>query len=1115
MRLGRIYPCQSKGKCRGPKAVKFDIVEAYSDHKGDLDAACNVPRTCMNTEEALVRQHSVVYEFDYVNPYCAALRAYNMRWEVATSSLGLGGFDGFPTVESIREQKPDFDDDEAFGVLEWQDQFLPQHDVQPHDPPQEGLLAINPSATVGVANGDHSCHMDIVSFGYHDGYVGRRELTVISQTTGEWQHRVQHQWRDHWHYLPPVLRIVLQPPEDRPNTLWVIVQCDVIEPHLRSALVQLDNDQACKVILTPSSSLRTHILTASGLDSDFHEGAVVRLGLQPWLLGIPKTVSNGDFIRILLRDSAIMSSRLFDDRPTARPAGSEDTHTEQIPDHTPEPEGDTDFYPHHEWISLFQDVEEPRQEGLRFTIYGLAEVSCGTRYVQSQRTTPEAVVRAIRQQFPEYREWSLRIHMVHPQPSDDATSTHVLAEFCRPAVQMNPLLIPVVEDLQQHDHAALIHEHRVATYRLSPTTHDLMIQPHQHRCPRDGGLHCMVWCRALPLVHGGQASLHRGDLVTIRIFPENALNNPLIGHVETMYAQTVAAIRRSPLSSINLYFHTIDGRSSTFSVSGFSPGLLTDIAAHAEYLWGHDACVQFGTITSHSPHNFHFVIGPQGGDGQIALTAVSTTNDEGQPLCAFQAVVLPIWCSATDIAAQLNLLDALGHFSDLTHNAQAWSGAPIHLNGPAFIEVTVPLEYFVMGDNVVVGDDGDSDVSSFMQASSSSVPTDSSITVTLRGLHRRLHVLELPLGQSLFDYLDQHWPFQELAHSDMVALHAVESPPSYVNRAREQMFLVECDTDRFEQVHEDDVLILVTIKYFIPGTTWENDKVRTKVAWCPKRSSREGIMHYLRMHWFCQRPTITCELFFNELEWGPLDSVIRHFQSGDHLRLNILSTKERWCEFEYSEQADRGRLFFESSPSEPRERPEEAEEESLSPYTVQERSRSRTRSRSLLQTAATVQRNHHATTKAPAQIVSLADKIQPPVWVRIPCDEVRFLHTQLLDVDLGPILDRRQVVKWHPATLDAFESTPDWNGETVEKYCFYTDGSSIKTDDGRAGSSAVVLIVLTPLGPRFGGVRDIFSPNYGHSPSYRSHCNAFRTPLGAPAGAHAPLNHIISSRVWI
>ena len=1062
--------------------MKFDIVEAYSNRKGDLDAACNATRTCVNTEEALVTKHSVVSEFDYLNPYRAALRACTLRWEVATSSLGVGGFDGFPCENLFRQQKPDFDDEETFGVVEWQDQFLPQQDVQPLDPHAEDLQVPHPRTTVEASVMDSGRSITIVSFGHHNGFVGRRELVVSSKLAGEWQPQVRHQWRDHWRILPPTVHIVSQPPEDRPDTMWVIVQCDVVRHDIRSVLVQLDNDGTCKVVLIPSSSLKAHILTAYGLGVDMHEGAVVRLGLQPWLLGIPQLVSNGDFIRILLPDSAVVANRLFDERTATRSAGSEEVPAEQQPAQEPEHEGDTDFYPYHEWILLFNEADDPHQDGLQLTIYGLAEVSCGTRHVQSQRATPEAVVRVIRQQFPEYREWSLRIHMVQPQPSDDAASTHVLAEFCRPDGRMNPLLIPVVEDLRQYSQWVQEYEHRVATYKLSPISYDLMMQPHQQRCPRDGGLHCLVWCRALALEYGRQATLHRGDLVVIRIFPVEAIRHPMIGHADAMFEQIVTAIQRSPMSSVNLYFHTIDGRSSMFSVSEFHPGILIDIAAHAEFLWGTDAIVHLGTITSHSPHNFHFVIGSQGGDGQLALAAISTTSIEGQPLCAFHAVVLPQWCSITDLAAQVHLLEAHGHFSALTHNAQSWSGAPIQIHGPTFLEATIPLEYFVMGDNVVTGGDDESDVSSFMQASSSSVPTESTITITLRGLHRRLHAFELPFGQSIYEYLDQNWPFQELAHSDMVALHAVESPPSYVNQAREQMFLVECDSDRFEQVHEDDVLILVTIKYFIPGTTWQNDKVRTKVVWGPKRSTREGIMHYLRMQWFCQRPTITCELFFNEQEWGLLDSAVRHFQAGDHLRLNILSTKEKWCEFEYAEQTDRGRHFFESSPSEPQAGQEEAAEESLSPYTIRERSRSRTRSHSLLQTETKMRTGSSGMTKGQAQELSLVDKISPPVWVRIPCGDIRFLHTQILDVDLGPVLDRRQVVKWHPATLVEFESTPDWNGESVRKYSFYTDGSSVRTPDGRVGSSAIILIVDTPVGLRFGGIRAYAVPTMATAP---------------------------------
>ena len=75
-----------------------------------------------------------------------------------------------------------------------------------------------------------------------------------------------------------------------------------------------------------------------------------------------------------------------------------------------------------------------------------------------------------------------------------------------------------------------------------------------------------------------------------------------------------------------------------------------------------------------------------------------------------------------------------------------------------------------------------------------------------------------------------------------------------------------------------------------------------------------------------------------------------------------------------------------------------------------------------------------------------------------------------------------QVVKWHDATLQALESTPDWNGETVRGYSFYTDGSSIRTNDGRAGASAVVLILHTNQGTRFGGIRAYTVPGCATAP---------------------------------
>ena len=424
----------------------------------------------------------------------------------------------------------------------------------------------------------------------------------------------------------------------------------------------------------------------------------------------------------------------------------------------------------------------------------------------------------------------------------------------------------------------------------------------------------------------------------------------------------------------------------------------------------------------------------------------------------------------------------------------------------------------------------DSDETSWMQASASSAHPLSVVTITLRGTHRILHTLQITEDQSVFSYLEENWPFPSRPHTDMVALHVVDSPPSYIQRSREQLFFIEFGSDRFEQVHEDDVLVLLTIKYFIPGTTWEHDRTRSKVIWCPKTATRDRILTFLRMQWFCERDTIQCELFFNELAWRKEDSAIRHFESGDHLRLNILSRHETWCTFTYSEQTDRQRRIFESSSSEPRQEAnvqgdqeqEETEEESLSPYTIRDRSRSRTRSLSLLQKGFTVASTLNANAQPffpnssprpgrnpgnqsedpqesdlrwgkphvfdrwcaqPAADHSLGssvrlcldDLIEKPVLMNINCATTRELRQQLLDYPIRPDPSMALVVKWHESTLHAMERTPYWIDEPVVRYNFYTDGSSVRlpkteeNESGRKGASAVILIVETPAGPRYGG----------------------------------------------
>ena len=64
-------------------------------------------------------------------------------------------------------------------------------------------------------------------------------------------------------------------------------------------------------------------------------------------------------------------------------------------------------------------------------------------------------------------------------------------------------------------------------------------------------------------------------------------------------------------------------------------------------------------------------------------------------------------------------------------------------------------------------------------------------------------------------------------------------------------------------------------------------------------------------------------------------------------------------------------------------------------------------------------------------------------------------------------------VKWHSATLQAFDDIPDWHHEEPLNwplgFALYSDGSSALLDSKPKAAAAVVLIVYTKEGNRFGG----------------------------------------------
>ena len=114
--------------------------------------------------------------------------------------------------------------------------------------------------------------------------------------------------------------------------------------------------------------------------------------------------------------------------------------------------------------------------------------------------------------------------------------------------------------------------------------------------------------------------------------------------------------------------------------------------------------------------------------------------------------------------------------------------------------------------------------------------------------------------------------------------------------------------------------------------------------------------------------------------------------------------------------------------------------------------------------------------------LSLNDLIPAPTIVQLDFHPVIALRDMILHLDLGNIHPRASIVKWHTSTQAAFDAIPDWQGEPPTGVSFFTDGSAAWIQDERRASAAIIRIVHTAQGDRFGGFRCFTTPADGHAP---------------------------------
>eukprot|EP00435_Cladocopium_sp_Y103_P034474 s425_g8.t3 len=118
----------------------------------------------------------------------------------------------------------------------------------------------------------------------------------------------------------------------------------------------------------------------------------------------------------------------------------------------------------------------------------------------------------------------------------------------------------------------------------------------------------------------------------------------------------------------------------------------------------------------------------------------------------------------------------------------------------------------------------------------------------------------------------------------------------------------------------------------------------------------------------------------------------------------------------------------------------------------------------------------------PRVVLHLASLVSPPVTVRIDFRAVQQVRDRILhDPPIG-IMTRASIVKWHPSTIEALDSLPDWLDEPVHGFAFFTDGSALRNAQCPRSAAAVVLIIQTAHGDRFGGFRCFDTSTDGHAP---------------------------------